>query len=111
MMRKFVYLITLLLLLGGGSLAAQELRTVRGMVAAPDGQVIPNATLKADGIDTSFKANRVGQFEIKIPFSCQKLTVYVDGYSPLPTGKRERLFHGKVFTIGTTEFRYIEKDV
>ena len=29
----------------------------------------------------------------------------------LPTGKRERLFHGKVFTIGTTEFRYVEKDV
>lgn len=83
MMRKFAWLISFGLLMGGLSLAAQDMRTVRGMVAAPDGQVIPNATLKADGIDTPFKANRVGQFEIKIPFSCQKLTAYVDGYTPL----------------------------
>ncbi|MBQ9597613.1 MAG: hypothetical protein IJR34_05135 [Bacteroidales bacterium] len=83
MMRKFAWFITFVLLLCGGSLAAQDMRTVRGMVAAPDGHAIPNATLKADGVDTPFKANRVGQFEIKVPFSCQKLTAYVDGYSPL----------------------------
>ena len=83
MMRKFAWLITVWLLMCGLSLAAQDMRTVRGMVSAPDGQVIPNATLKADGVDTPFKANRVGQFEIKVPFSCQKLTAYVDGYSPL----------------------------
>ena len=83
MMRKFAWFITFVLLLCGGSLAAQDMRTVRGMVAAPDGHAIPNATLKADGVDTPFKANRVGQFEIRVPFSCQKLTAYVDGYAPL----------------------------
>lgn len=83
MMRKFALFITFVLLLCGGSLAAQDMRTVRGMVAAPDGHAIPNATLKADGVDTPFKANRVGQFEIRVPFSCQKLTAYVDGYAPL----------------------------
>ena len=29
----------------------------------------------------------------------------------VPTGRKEHLFHGKHFTIGTTEFTYLEKDV
>ncbi|MBP5398334.1 MAG: hypothetical protein J6Y32_06915 [Bacteroidales bacterium] len=30
---------------------------------------------------------------------------------PLPTGKKEQLFHGKKIVIGTTELTYLEKDV
>ena len=82
MKRKIAYILTLLLLCGW-SLGAQQLRTLRGLVATPDGQVIPNAILKADGIDEPFQAGRTGQFEIRVPFSCQKLTAYVDGYAPL----------------------------
>ena len=82
MKRKIAYILTLLLLCGW-SLGAQQLRTIRGLVATPDGQVIPNAILKADGVDKPFQAGRTGQFEIRVPFSCQKLTAYVDGYAPL----------------------------
>ena len=82
MKRKIAYILTLLLLCGW-SLGAQQLRMIRGLVATPDGQVIPNAILKADGVDKPFQAGRTGQFEIRVPFSCQKLTAYVDGYAPL----------------------------
>ena len=78
-------LITLLfaLILSCGPLRAQEERTVRGLVADESGQFLSGATLKAEGIDTPFKTNKVGQFEIKIPFSSKTLTAFVDGYAPL----------------------------
>lgn len=83
MFRKYLFFCLILLLSGSARLNAQDLRTVRGLVSDENGQYIGGATLKADGVDTPFKTNRVGQFEIKIPFSSKTLTVYVDGYAPM----------------------------
>ena len=65
-----------------GLIRAQEMRTVRGLVSDENGQYIAGATLKADGIDTPFQTNRIGQFDIKLPYTCRTLTAYVDGYAP-----------------------------
>ena len=80
MFRKHLSLF-LILLTGIVDMSAQDLRTIRGLVADENGQAIGAATLKVEGLDTPFKTNRIGQFSIKIPFECRSVTAYVDGYT------------------------------
>lgn len=61
---------------------AQNLRTVRGLVADDKGRPMAGVTLKAQGSDEQFQSDRMGRFEFKLPFSCTKLTAYKDGFPP-----------------------------
>ena len=82
MHKKTLISLLTLLFLCTGLVRAQEMRTVRGLVSDENGQYLAGATLQADGIDTPFKTNKIGQFEIKLPYTCRTLTAYVDGYAP-----------------------------
>lgn len=80
MFRKHLSLF-LILLTGIVGMSAQDLRTIRGLVADENGQAIGAATLKVEGLETPFKTNRIGQFTIRIPFGSRSVTAYVDGYT------------------------------
>ena len=80
MLRKHLSLF-LILLTGIVDMSAQDLRTIRGLVADENGQAIGAATLKVEGLETPFKTNRIGQFTIRIPFGSRSVTAYVDGYT------------------------------
>ncbi len=46
---------------------AQNMRSVRGLVADENGKAMPSVTLKADGCPDVFTTDRQGRFDIKVP--------------------------------------------
>lgn len=60
---------------------AQSMRSVKGITTNEAGIVVPNVTLKVDGVSTEFHSGRTGQFEISIPLNSKTMTAYADGFA------------------------------
>lgn len=61
-------------------LHAQNLRTVKGLVADESGLPVSGAVLKVNGVDGEFTSDRMGRFEFKVPLSSTTITAFKDGY-------------------------------
>ncbi|MCQ2184954.1 MAG: carboxypeptidase-like regulatory domain-containing protein [Bacteroidales bacterium] len=60
--------------------SAQNVRSVRGVVVDAGGRALPAVTLKVDGCQDEFKTDRLGRFEIQVPYDSRYITASLGGY-------------------------------
>lgn len=80
MRRVLIFLFALTLSLA--CIAQRSTRSIKGITVNEDGIMVPNVTLKVDGVSTEFHSGRTGQFEITVPLGGKNMmTAYADGYA------------------------------